>query len=154
MSMRSKHHASLRPIALACAFAAASAAAPSWADDAAAKSAAPSKKTTVTVITAAQALTVVRDPLSGMLRAPTDEERASLTRTAPAAATTEPGPEQAKVHAPTGSRGLKLGENTLSYVVVRRNADGSMTEVCVTGPDAAAKAVMAPTSSTKELPRE
>lgn len=154
MLMTSASSTTLRPIALACAIAACGVAAPAWAQDAATKAASPSKKTTVTIITAAQALTVVRDPLSGVLRAPTDEERQALMQSASTSVATEPGAAQAKIHEPTGARGLKLGENTFSYVVVRRNPDGSMTEICVTGPEAAAKAVQAPAISTKELPRE
>lgn len=146
-----------RPIGLACALIASGLGAPCWADEAPAAKPAPTKQGKVVVLTAAQALTVVRDPLSGVLRAPTEEERQALTQSpnaATAPTSSEPQVLQTKVHEPTGARGVLLGETTMSYVVVRRNADGTLTEMCVTGPEAAARAMKAPLAAKKELPRE
>jgi hypothetical protein len=54
---------------------------------------------------------------------------------------------------------LHLGEDAFAYSVARRNLDGSLTEVCVTGAQAAQKELAAPrlatsTSPLKELPNE
>jgi len=85
---------------------------------------------------------IVRDPVTGQLRAPTPEEfqaieaqelkAKSTTRAATPAA---PG----MVRRGDGSAKAVLDESQMSYAVVTRNADGSLTEHCVTGADAAQK---------------
>lgn len=80
---------------------------------------------------------------SGALRQPTTEEMqaaaaesrqtSSLRRAAPEALAT-------KISA-DGTVEQALDESTLQYTVVSRQADGSLAEICVTGPDQAAEAL-------------
>ena len=102
---------------------------------------------------AAPGLRVVKDPVSGELRAPTAAEAAQLS------APSSEGKSRART-ADTGSRGLLTGtlnpkvvvnadgsemleltEDSQSYSVARRNPDGSITMECVTGLKAAAQAM-------------
>lgn len=95
-----------------------------------------------------EGMVVVRDPLTGELRAPTPAERkalnaspkASLRSAAPAAA------PQAIVN-PDGSRKVRLGERGQVYEVIRRAPDGKLTEQCVQGEDAASRALARPATS-------
>lgn len=131
------------------------------------KAASPAKKAKVVVIGAEQAMTVVKDPLSGVLRPPTDEERAALIDSS---AVTGPDvrPGSIRDHA-SGARGIGVGEATMTFAVVTRNADGTLTEHCVQGPEQAKQVMKAAprkavansrtnktTNETtdKELPRE
>jgi hypothetical protein len=86
---------------------------------------------------------IVRDPVTGQLRAPTPEEfqaieAQELKAKAAARATTAPV-APTEVRRADGSAKLMLDESQMSYAVVTRNADGSLTEHCVTGADAAQK---------------
>ena len=140
--------------------------APVWAcDDAvqATQGAQPAQAATVKVTTAANALIVVRDAQSGKLRAPTAEEIDALVmaaRSSPqAGARASIGLTSRAFTTASGAAGLHLGEDAFSFSVARRNPDGSLSEVCVTGPQAAEKALAAarlpkPTSASKELPNE
>ena|ERR1700712_871997 len=94
----------------------------------------------------AQGMRIVRDPVTGQLRAPTAEEyqamqaeeaKASAARKAVAPAAAAPVP----VRRADGSVKLMLDESNMSYSVVTRNADGSLTEQCVTGVAEAQKAL-------------
>jgi len=70
------------------------------------------------------------DPATGQLREPTPEEAAAasrLTRFARAGVTSEP---KAVVH-PSGALSVELGEEYMNDVVVQRNADGTLSTVCV-----------------------
>ena len=149
-----------RPLSVACAMFCLSGAVAAQASDSAAASA--PKKAKVVVMTAAQALTVVRDPLSSVLRAPTSEEMKSLQESGVTSDTSEVRPTSIKVHQGTGARGIGLGESAFSFTVARRAADGTIFQDCVTGPQEAARTQKAPvmrtsskvTKNTKELPRE
>jgi len=93
----------------------------------------------------APGMRIVKDPVTGELRAPTHEEfkamqdqqlrERALTRSAaPAAA-------PVAVRNADGSVKIMLDESQMSYAVVTRNGDGSLTEHCVTGAVAASKLV-------------
>lgn len=101
-------------------------------------------------------LTVVKDPDTGLLRAPTaDEFKAlqaqSIRDNAGKAAQVQAAP--VVIQRADGATRLTLGENHMSYAVVTRNADGTLTEQCVTGADAANRIVsgkkVAATQNTK-----
>ncbi len=101
-------------------------------------------------------LTVVRDPDTGLLRAPTaDEFKAlqaqSIRDNAGKAAQVQAAQVQAApvaIQRADGATRLTLGENHMSYAVVTRNADGTLTEQCVTGADTANKIVSGKSVST------
>jgi hypothetical protein len=99
------------------------------------------------------AMRVTRDPQTGQLRAPTAEESKSLDAAAAKArgakserrvgmVTGRLNP-QAIVHA-DGTVEQELDETSLSYSVAQRKPDGSIEMVCVSGSDAAQKALKAP----------
>jgi hypothetical protein len=94
---------------------------------------------------AAQAQRVSRDTQGGPLRAPTAEETKALD--AKAAKTAAPvGLRTGKVNPqpikhPDGSIEQELDTSTLTYSVARRNADGSLDMVCVTGSEDAERAL-------------
>jgi hypothetical protein len=48
-----------------------------------------------------------------------------------------------------GAVGQELGAGTLMYTVARRNADGTVEMVCVSGPEAAQKALKAPVAAKR-----
>ena len=84
---------------------------------------------------------IVKDPVTGQLRAPTAEEfqamqeqEAKEKASKPAAAAAAPMVER---RAANGAVGFQLGDEFMTYSVVKRNADGTMTTHCVTGADAA-----------------
>ena len=92
----------------------------------------------------AQAQTAARDGASSPLRAPTAAEAQSLHPAARAAApvgmitgTVNPQPVRYK----DGTIGQELDASTMMYSVARRNVDGSVSEYCVEGPEAAQKVV-------------
>jgi hypothetical protein len=156
---------SMKLTALASAGAAALAVSPAWAHDDAVP--APQKAPVVQaaqvkVVTAANSMTVVRDAQTGKLRAPTADEIESLlmnARTPAHAARSRTNTAPATFRSASGGAGLHLGEDAFAYSVARRNLDGSLTEVCVTGAQAAQKELAAPrlatsTSPLKELPNE
>jgi len=93
----------------------------------------------------AQGMRIVRDPVTGQLRAPTAEEYQALqaeeAKAAAARKATAPAAAPAPVRRADGSVQLMLDESQMSYSVVTRNADGSLTEQCVTGAAEAQKAL-------------
>lgn len=106
---------------------------------------------------------IVRDPVTGQLRAPTAEEfkaieaqeakaRAALEASQPSAA--QPPAAPVEIRANNGAIGLRLGDSFMTYSVMKRNADGSMTLHCVTGPDAAQTILMAPPAATDTTNQE
>jgi hypothetical protein len=153
---------SMKLRALASAGAAALAVAPAWAHDDAALAPPQAQAAQVKIVSAANSMTVVRDAQTGKLRAPTADELQALLATARApaqAARTRANPAAAAFRSASGGAGLHLGEDAFAYSVARRNLDGSLTEVCVTGAQAAQKELAAPrlatsTSPLKELPNE
>ena len=113
---------------------------------------------------AAEGLKVVKDPVTGQLRAPTAEESEALDAAAQAlqaqgrsAATGRRGMVSGKagpatvVHA-NGMKQQELDESTMSYSVVKRNANGTLDNYCVTGDKAATSIVKSranPVSTSK-----
>lgn len=93
----------------------------------------------------APGLRVVKDPVTGALRAPTSGEAAALDATAASRRraprgllTGKVGP--APIHHPDGTVEQELDESSLTYMVATRNADGTTSVACVTGDDGATTA--------------
>ena len=87
---------------------------------------------------------VVRDAVTGEMRAPTAAElRALRPPPAPGTAAT-PVQTPKTVTRPDGTRSVTLGEGGMVYSVVTRDADGKVKERCVHGHDAARDAVTTP----------
>lgn len=92
---------------------------------------------------------VVRDPVTGELRAPSAAELRALRATpAPGTAQTGAQPPQPVVRA-DGTRALRLGDGGMVYSVATRGADGQLKEHCVSGSQAAA-----PAPATVTQPKE
>lgn len=97
---------------------------------------------------------VVRDPVTGRLRAPTPEEAQAMDaqearlRAEKAAAATGgakgAAPAPMEFRQANGSVRYRVGDAFLSYSVVTRKADGSLDMQCVTGKDTAEKLVLNP----------
>ncbi len=94
----------------------------------------------------APGLRVVKDPVTGQLRAPTSDEASALESAAKAR-----GPARAarrgmltgrmnpaEIRHPDGTVEQELDESSMSYSVATRGPNGSVNTYCVTGPDAAA----------------
>ncbi|AKU23363.1 post-PEP-CTERM-1 domain-containing protein [Massilia sp. NR 4-1] len=96
-------------------------------------------------VQSADALTVVRDPVTGELRAATGEEQAALQQKANAGKrlrqSAAPQAQQ-KFHA-SGARGARVTDEFLSSSVVTRLPDGSMQKQCFDSHDAADSAAQA-----------
>jgi hypothetical protein len=97
---------------------------------------------------AAQAadLRVAKDPATGQLRAPTADEAKALDAAAATKAPVYRGLLTGRVNPPPirhpdGTVEQELDESTLQFSVARRNADGTISMDCVTGPEAAAKSM-------------
>ena len=90
-----------------------------------------------------EGMIVVKDPQTGKMRAPTPDELKALRARAPAPAALQGGQAEQPVTTarPDGSRGVRLGEKSLVYEVVSRDADGKLTSQCVQGEDAARHAL-------------
>jgi len=99
---------------------------------------------------------VVRDPVTGQLRAPTAEEskamdeqaakaRAAKVAADPAGAAAD-SPPPMEFRQSNGVR-YRVGDSFLSYSVVRRGADGKLDMQCVTGNEAAERLVRDPKAS-------
>lgn len=96
---------------------------------------------------------VVKDPVTGLLRAPTNEElKAQLQQEARARGARAASAGQVGIISRTapslvrradGSRKLELTEDSMTYSVMSRNPDGSLNMNCVTGEDAAERALKA-----------
>ena len=82
---------------------------------------------------------IAKDPETGELRLPTPEENQRLEGRRPAAS----NKDVKTVVLPDGTEMILHDESHMSYAVARKNADGSVTQTCVHGPDAA-KAALAP----------
>ena len=110
-----------------------------------AKAAAKAPATTVE----ADGMVAVRDAATGQLRAPTAEELASLQASAQAKAAPARlralslAPAQAERINSRGAIGFRPGPENVSYSVVTRNADGSLSSTCVQGQDQAEAIVKA-----------
>ena len=111
---------------------------------------------------AAGGLVVFIDPDTGKIRQPDAAEIGTLSGTpAPANAGGANAPAMARqpVTRPVefrgvgNIRGIKLGEDSLSYMVVTKTPDGKLAEACVTGDKAAADLVskgVTPKTTTKK----
>ena len=89
-------------------------------------------------------LRAYKDSATGELRGPTLEERQAEAQAASSAATSSVrrsstgGDVVVGQNVPAASGvGVMLDDSSLQYTVMVRKADGSLEEVCVTGPDAA-----------------
>src|SRR5271169_225318 len=88
----------------------------------------------------AASMVVTKDPVTGRLRPATADEIRALNALRPQAAPVAPQ----VVVLPDGTKMIRLGEENMSYAVVRRNPDGTLTQTCVEGPEAAAAAQKPP----------
>jgi hypothetical protein len=79
-----------------------------------------------------EGMVVVRDPLTGKMRAPTPDELRDLRAKAPPSTSLAPR-VPATVSRRDGSRGVRLGEDSMVYDVVTRGPDGKLTHACVQG---------------------
>lgn len=112
----------------------------------------------------AQGQTVVRDPVTGRMRAPTHEEframqEASRRVVQPSARSTATDAAAASAPEvevlPGGAHRVRLGERAMTYSVVSRKADGTLSGLqCVTGERAAEAAVKGPKFAEPVLTRE
>lgn len=82
--------------------------------------------------TAGSGMRAFIDPATGQLREPTAEEAAALARRGLRASAMSTGPEVVR-HA-NGMLSAELGDDYMTEVVVRRNADGSLSMACVPKP--------------------
>lgn len=89
----------------------------------------------------AESMIVVRDKETGMLRRATPEEMERLLASGRSAQAMRAPIEPRNVRARPGERAMLLNDWGLSHQVARRNAQGGVDEVCVTGDDAVAKAL-------------
>jgi len=88
----------------------------------------------------ADGMVAVRDAVTGELRAPTADELAALQAKAQAAKSSRQralsvAPVQAERMNSRGAFGFRPGPENVSYSVVTRNADGSLSSTCVQGQD-------------------
>jgi hypothetical protein len=97
-------------------------------------------------MTTAEQMIVVRDKQTGKLRRATPEEMEKLLASGRGAQAARAPVEPFDVRARPGQRAMALGDAGMSHQVARRNAQGGIDEVCVTGDDAVAKAMAAPTA--------
>ncbi len=91
---------------------------------------------------------VVKDPVTGELRAPTAEEAKQLepARTAKPRAKAKPKVIRSEAAATTGAVGMPLDESYDTYTVATRSSDGKVKVECVDGAKQAAKRVQQPAS--------
>ena len=89
-------------------------------------------------------LRVVKDPVTGQLRAPTAEEIKAMQdqeNKAKAAQRSAPAARTMPRRNAYGGLSHNVGERFMTYSVVRRDADGNLTMQCVTGAEAAEQAL-------------
>ncbi|WP_036165848.1 post-PEP-CTERM-1 domain-containing protein [Massilia sp. 9096] len=92
-----------------------------------------------------EGMVVVKDAVTGKMRAPTPEEmralRAATPGGAPDAAMGAARPSAAaSLSRSDGARGVRIGESRMVYEVVTRGPDGKLSSQCVQGLDAAERA--------------
>ena len=78
-------------------------------------------------------MVVVRDPLTGQLRAPTADELKELRAKTPATTGFAAPRAPATISRRDGARGVRLGDKDMVYEVVTRGPDGKLTSECVHG---------------------
>ena len=100
-------------------------------------------------------LRVVKDPVTGALRAPTaDELKAMEALEAKAAESAAPAAAPVPLRAANGAVGFRVGDQFLTYSVATRKADGTLNIHCVTGEKAAVKLLSAPQSTSSKSAKE
>jgi len=92
---------------------------------------------------AAQAQTASRDTETGQLRAPTSDEAKALTseRTSRPVGLVSGKPNPQPIRHADGTIQQELDTSSLMYSVAKRNPDGSISQYCVTGSEAAERLV-------------
>ena len=97
-------------------------------------------------------LIVVRDAETGQMRMPTAAEAAALT--APKTATDRNALKRNFTRVPmrhsSGAVGVRLPEESVSYAVVTKRADGTVAEACVQSKSEAEKAVQSGLQSAQQ----
>ena len=105
---------------------------------------------------------IVRDPVTGQLRAPTADEakamdeaeaKARADRAAANPAGTADSRAPVEVRTSNGVR-YRVNDSFLSYSVITRRADGSLAMQCVTGKEAAEKLVRDPKAAISTVTSE
>jgi len=105
---------------------------------------------------------IVRDPVTGQLRAPTADEakamdeaeaKARADRAAANPAGTADSRAPVEVRTSNGVR-YRVNDSFLSYSVITRKADGSLAMQCVTGKEAAEKLVRDPKAAISTVTSE
>jgi hypothetical protein len=105
---------------------------------------------------------IVRDPVTGQLRAPTADEakamddaeaKARADRAAANPAGTADSRAPVEVRTSNGVR-YRVNDSFLSYSVISRKADGTLAMQCVTGKDAAEKLVRDPKAAISTVTSE
>jgi hypothetical protein len=89
-------------------------------------------------------MVVFVDPVTGQIRQPDAAEIGALTGVGSSnarTALTAPTPAPNMISGPGGAVGVRLGDDSLSYMVVTRTPDGKLAEDCVTGEKAASAVV-------------
>jgi hypothetical protein len=92
------------------------------------------------------------DPVTGQIRQPDESEIGALLGTAtPPQATGTAAP--AFVQGPGNAVGLRLGEESMSYMVARKTPDGQIVFECVTGDQAAASGIKVEPARVQQPPQ-
>lgn len=98
-----------------------------------------------------EAMVVVRDANTGLLRAPTAAELGVLRAQQKALGLAKPGTVESLVTIrPNGTVHKHLGDNAMVYSVVRRDGHGKLGMQCVKGQDAASAALEQPAPATAQ----
>lgn len=92
---------------------------------------------------------VVRDPVTGQLRAPTAEESAALEVPVPQSASRRAPASIAPRSHPSGARGARMTDESMSHTVLMRQPDGSLQERCFGSREEAEAALKAQSSIVK-----
>lgn len=102
-----------------------------------------------------EGMVVVKDEKTGRMRAPTPEELRTLRAKTPPAASLNATPhEQRLTSRRDGAKGVRLGDKSLVYEVVTRDANGKLDSQCVQGEAAARDAMEHTASKHKEHAHE
>ncbi len=99
---------------------------------------------------AQEGMVVVRDPRTGKLRPPTAAEARALQARTPRDAALGAARAPNVVAGRAGARGVRLGEKSMVYEVVTRDAGGTLSSQCVHGGQAAQDALHTPSQHAKE----
>jgi hypothetical protein len=88
-------------------------------------------------------MVVVRDPVTGQLRAPTAAEFQALQAAAPKSVTSQVLAPPRVISKADGTRQVRLGQGNMVYSVVNRDGEGQLHQLCVSGPADADAALQA-----------